>query len=209
MAQRLRNCSALLSVLVLSAVLVQGCSSNPAAHVSASAPVSASGSVHCSKVTGSVGFSPPLTTKGAAAETTTVSLKLARCSPSGSNVSVVSSGLATSTYTSGTSVCADLIKSRALTVNTTWSPTSIKPSVVTFSGFSLGTNSADDSGFVLPGKSPNPSAKVVGSFAGSNHGASSTALVYANEGATQLVGGCSKASGLASITVGSGVVTLG
>jgi len=199
--RQLRSCSALLCVLVLSAVLAQGCSSSGTA-----SPATATGSVHCSSVSGSIANSPPLTTSGSAAETGTVTVKFSHCSTSGSNVSVVSSGVGTSTLT-GTSSCSALVKSVAISIDTTWTPKSIKPSIISFSGLSVTKDTAGDAGYALPGTGGR--AKVIGSFAGNDKGAGSTVSVYTNETATQLVSACSEPSGLASVTFASGEATFG
>jgi len=184
-------------------VALGGCSSGTS---SPPAPVEATGSVHCGSITGSVDFSPALTSSGNVAETTDVTVHLSDCATSDSNISKVSSGVATTSLKGGTNSCAGLATSKALTVNTTWEPSGIKPSVVSFSGFSVATDSQGNSGFELPGSGH--TVKVVGSFAGNDGGATSSASIYADMGATALLSGCTQPSGLASITVASGQVTL-
>jgi hypothetical protein len=51
-------------------------------------------------------------------------------------------------------------------------------------------------------------AKVTGSFAGSDHGAGTTATAFSGETTTQLLGACESSAGLTSIAVTSGSVTL-
>jgi hypothetical protein len=78
--------------------------------------------------------------------------------------------------------------------------------VITFSGYSVGTGPSGGGEFTLP-KAPG-TAKVTGSFAGSDHGAGSKAAAVSSQTATELVAACGSSAGLASIPVTSGNVTL-
>jgi len=186
--------------LGLFAIMVTGCSS------SASSSGVATGGVSCSQITGTVSFAPPLATSGKAAETTTVTLRASKCNTSDSDVSVVS-GAATATINRATNACASLLTSKAITATVTWKPTSIRPTVVRFSGFSVTADKAGDAGFALPG--PGHSVDVTGSFAGADHGARSQAVVFSSQPATQPLAACAQASGLSTIVVASGALTLG
>jgi hypothetical protein len=212
--QRLRNCVVLL---MLFAVLAQGCSSSSTNTVIG---VSATGTVHCRNVMGAVVFTPPITLAGATPETIEITAHLSHCSTSGSNVAVISSGVATATITGLPSACSGLLRlpsssgsisafssSMPITVNVNWDPPSIKPSVVRFSGFAASLDAAGKVGFAFPGVGH--SAGLIGSFAGNDTGALSTALAYTTEEATQILTGCSQPSGVASITLSSGEFTVG
>jgi hypothetical protein len=91
-------------------------------------------------------------------------------------------------------------------VAVTWTPANVRPSVASFSGFVVTTDDAGSTGFAFPGAGH--TANVTGSFTGSDRGALSTASVYTDETATEIAGGCSQLSGLASIPIESGEVSL-
>jgi hypothetical protein len=99
-----------------------------------------------------------------------------------------------------------LITSRALTINIAWAPATIRPSVLTFSGYGGTTGTSGGEGFKLP--NPGGTAKVTGSFSGSDHGASSTAVTLSDQTTTQLLSACGSPTGLTSIQVTSGTVSL-
>jgi hypothetical protein len=214
MTHRLRPEHVMLGLLPLLTLAIESCAGGP--HAS----TVATGSVRCANVTGTVDFSPALSVSGKAPETVTVSARLAQCSAMGSNDARVSGGLATLTIPVPTNACSGLLQfpsaignvaspssSRTISVDTTWSPPGITPSVMTFSGFVVTTDASGDAGFAFPGTGH--SAKVQGSFAGKDSGALSTASVFANEGASQILSSCSHLSGLTSIPIVSGEVTFG
>ncbi|MFZ0170921.1 MAG: hypothetical protein WAL04_04475 [Acidimicrobiales bacterium] len=76
--------------------------------------------------------------------------------------------------------------------------------MVTFSGHRIVTNSAGDVGFVFPNSGG--TASVTGSFAGSDHGAGSSASSYTDMTEKGVLSTC-RSSGLPSLT-GTGMVTL-
>ncbi len=129
-------------------------------------------------------------------------MQFSHCSTSGSNVSVVSGGVGTGTYTAPTNSCSVLAKSVRISLDVTWTPKSIKPSIVSYSGLSVVMNKAGDAGYTVPGTGG--TVKVVGSFAGNDLGARTTATVYSSETAAQVLSTCSSPSGLASIPFVSG-----
>lgn len=207
----------LLVALGLVAALATSCSSGSGSSSTstsgaAAAPTTtttaavASGTIACTGITGSLTFSPPLTTKGTAAESTAINLQAAGCTASGSNAPAVTASTATATISSPTSSCTGLLTPRALTITITWSPSTIRPSVLTFSGYGAAMNSSGDEGFTLPTKGG--TAKVTGSFAGSDQGASSTAQTFSNQTGTQLLASCGSSAGLASLQVTSGSLAL-
>jgi hypothetical protein len=208
-----------LALLVLLFVPVaQGCSSSSTR--GGSRTVVATGTIHCSGVSGSVTFAPPLTASGTKPEIITISAHLSHCSTHGSDVALVSGGVATSTLEDGSSACSGLLEfpsspgsvstpstSVPITVEATWAPRSVEASNVRFSGFVVSVSPAGDVGFAFPGVGHN--AKVAGSFGGQDDGSVSTASAYTNEGAAQILQGCSQLSGVSSISIASGQVTLG
>ncbi len=196
--------SMLLVALVPVAVLATACSSSPSTPVAT--VMVASGGVTCSNITGSLTFSPALTVKGGTAESTSITVNAAGCVTSGSNVSAITRGTGTATLTSTSNSCAGLLNSRPVTVDITWTPAVVHPSVVTFSGYGGATGPSGGEGFMLP--KSGATAKVTGSFAGSDHGAGTTATAFSGETTTQLLGACESSAGLTSIAVTSGSVTL-
>jgi len=191
-------------LLVPIALAAAGCSSgsNPTAPTAKTA----TGDITCAHVAGSLTFSPPLRDKGTTAETTTISLRASGCATSGSNVSDVTGSVASATITSPSNSCAGLLTSRALGIHITWAPSTIRPSVLTFSGYRGAASGSGGQGFALPNAGGN--AKVTGSFPGSDQGAASSAETYTSQTATQLLAACASSSGLTSLQVTSGTVTL-
>ncbi len=198
----------LLVPLGVIATLATACSSSPSP--SAAPPTTtltlATGAVTCTDITGALTFSPPLTTKGGSAESTAIALTASGCTTNGSNVPTVTRGSESATLTSDTNSCTGLLMSRALTVNIAWTPSTIRPSVLTFSGYGGTSGSSGEEGFALP--NAGGGAKVTGSFAGADHGAGSTATAVSAQTATQLLAACGSSAGLTSIQVSSGTVTL-
>lgn len=196
----------------LMATLAASCSSSPSSSTSSTAATTtttaavSSGDVSCTGITGALTFSPPLTTKGSAAESTAVSLRASGCTTTGSSGPAVTASTATATISSTTNSCAGLITSRPLTVTVTWSPSTIRPSVLTFSGYSPVMNSSGQEGFTLP--AAGGTAKVSGSFAGSDLGGGSTSQIFSNQTGTQLLTACGSSAGLASLQVTSGSLSL-
>jgi hypothetical protein len=92
-----------------------------------------------------------------------------------------------------------------LTVDISWTPATVHPSVLTFSGYGAASSPSGE-GFRLP--KAGATAKVTGSFAGSDHGASSTATAFSGQTTTQLLTACESTAGLTSIAVTSGSVSL-
>jgi hypothetical protein len=183
-----------------------GSSTSPSASPTTTSLTLATGGVTCTGMTGSLTFTPPLTNKGGSAESTAIALSSSGCTAKGSNVSTVTGGTASATISSTSNSCAELITSRALTINIAWAPATIRPSVLTFSGYGGTTAPSGGEGFKLP--NPGGTAKVTGSFSGSDHGASSTAVALSNETTTQLLTACGSPAGLTSVQVTSGTVSL-
>ena len=194
-----------LGVVVLAAVAA-GCSATPSASSSTSSmPSVASGDVTCAHITGGISFSPPLTSTGSAAQQTRISLTATGCTSSASSAPVVSRGTAEVTIPSTTSACSGVLTLRSVALAIHWTPATIRPSTVTFPGYNIVSTPTGSAGFSFP--SSGGSASVVGSFAGSDRGAASTAALYFDPSVTQIQAVC-KSSGLASLPVTSGTVTL-
>ncbi len=192
----------LLALTLLAAACSSGSSPSPT-----SAPATtATGSVTCHNISGALAFSPPLTTKGTSPESTAITLTAAGCTTKGSNVSRVTKGTGSATLTSSTNSCTGLLTSRALTIDISWTPSTIRPTVLTFSGYGGASGTSGDEGFTLP--DAGGTAKVMGSFAGADHGSGSTAATFSGQTATELLASCGSSTGLTSIEVTSGTVVL-
>ena len=191
-----------LALGAAAALVLAACSSSPAAPVAKVA----TGTVTCSAITGAVSFSPPLTTKGGSAETSSINVTSTGCTPSGSNVTSVTKGVGTATLSNTSNNCTGLLNAQPLTITIRWSPSTIKPTVVKFSSYAVTEVSGGKGAFDLPGTKG--TASVTGSFAGSDGGAGSTSVAVSNETATQLLAGCGSSAGLVSIPVASGTLTL-
>jgi len=174
----------------------------------ASAGSNATGTIQCTKITGTVSFTPPLTNTGTAAETaTTVKLKISKCAadPKASAVpkkGTVSSNIATPTSTDS---CGSLLGTSTPTSDTVtakWSPTSINSSVGSYSGFTISTGPPpkDDEILNLPGTGGTSS--TAGSYAGSGQ----TSTLTLGESQSSLAATCSTPAGLKSIKIISGDV---
>jgi len=198
MKRRATAVISVMCVLGLSVPALAGCSSSSAA----TGP--ATGSVTCNNITGSANFSPPLTLAGSAPDTLTIHLVSTGCTTSGSDVSKVVSGTASTTNTSGTSSCVGLLSSRPISVTIRWDPGTIEPSVVSFGGYS--EDLAGGTGLLFPGTGH--SVKVTGSFAGSDKGSGSSAKIFTTANETELLGACQSTAGLPSLPVSSGTLTL-
>ena len=99
-----------------------------------------------------------------------------------------------------------LLNPQLIAVDVTWSPASVHPSSTRISGYSIGVSPTGGGGFTLPNKGG--TTTVTGSFAGTDHGASSSSAIYSDESAGQLIAACGSSGGLTSIAVSSGHLTL-
>ena len=163
----------------------------------------AAGTVSCTNVTGTVTFTPPLSNSGTSPETTKISLTASGCTTAGSGASPVTGATASATIQSPTNGCVALTTSKPVAVAVAWSPSSVHASVASFSGYAVVTQGGDI-GFGLPGTGG--SATVAGSFAGTDHGAKSTAATYSNLTSTELLTACGTPAGVSSLTIASGTV---
>jgi len=166
----------------------------------------ATGSVTCTNATGGITFHPPLVNAGTSPETTSIVLTVSGCTTTGSSVAQVAGARATAIIRSANNVCTGLLATMPIAVAFAWSPSSIHASLVSFSGFTLPTDTAGHIGFALPNKGGSPS--VAGSFGGTDHDASSSGSTYSSLTAAQLHATCDTAAGLASLNFVNGTVAL-
>jgi hypothetical protein len=165
----------------------------------------AAGSVSCGEITGSIAFTPALTTSGQKSETSDVTLHASGCTSSGAHAPAVHSGVATARITGPTNACNTLNSTQKITVHMTWTPARISPSAASFSGAVVTTDAQGHAGFMLP---RSPGATVQGSFAGSNGGTGSTLSVFSSEAVGDWLSAC-QSGGLSKIDVTSGSLRLG
>jgi hypothetical protein len=161
-------------------------------------PAAASGTITCSKVTGTVKYTPPLTDTPGTVKMS-VSLKLAKCvvTPPASGGDVTArkgccknSATSTVTLTGG---CSELTGGTG--VSSTWKVTWTKPkapkTVVNFSGFAATTNGSGDFGLSYPESGGTGTA--TGSYAESGV----TQQLFFNMTPAQISTACASPSGLA------------
>lgn len=201
MRTRLWTTGAVVGAVALTGLLLAGCGG------STQAGGVATGTVTCTTVTGAATFNPPLTLVGSMPETLKIALHASDCTTSKSNVAHVTGASAVTSSNLGTNGCMSLATPKALKVTVRWTPSSIAPSVVSFSGFSPGESASGALGFTFPGS--DSTAKTTGSFTGSDNGTGSTAAAYTTQNLKQLIAACSTAAGIASIAITSGHVTMG
>ena len=205
--RRIAMKAAIVGPLLFLASFGAACSSGSSSSTSTtSAATLATGKVSCSKVTGTITFVPPLTNSGTSAETTKVAYTASGCTPSGSNVSTVASAQGSATITDSTNGCTGIATSKPVKLAVVWSPTTIRSTAVSYSGYKVAANASGDYGFTLP--NPGGSATVTGSFSGSG-GATSTASTYSDSTAAQIATACASSAGLASLTLTTGSFTIG
>ena len=169
--------------------------------------VVATGSIRCARVTGSITYNPPVRHVGTQPETQVFRFRASACSTTNSNVKRVTGGNLTVTVHRTTNSCVDLLATHLSTSTGTWTPTSIHTTSATFSGYVFVHNAAGDIGFTVP--NPGAVARVSGSFAGKDHGRSSTATTFVSMTAAQLASACLSPAGLSKQSIVSGYATFG
>jgi len=198
---------AIAGPLVLLASLGAACSSSSTStSTSTAAATLATGKVACSNIAGTINFVPPLTNSGTVAESTKIAITVSGCTPSGSNVSTITSGQGTATINDATNACAGIATSKPVKVTVVWTPSSVSPTVVSFTGYKLAASASGGYGFTLP--DTGGSATVDGSFSGSG-AAASTASTFSNSTAAQIGATCGSSTGLASLTLTTGSLSIG
>jgi hypothetical protein len=149
------------------------------------------GTENCTAVTGTITFSPPLTSSGTAAETTTVSAKATGCS-GGSPVATAIAAHAT--ITGGTSACSSLATAAPPTFTDSYTPSSISPSSV--SGGTETEVTSPHIGFTISNET------VTGSYPSTTASVSATT----SETVAKLTKACDK-KGLKKLKIKSGSVS--
>jgi hypothetical protein len=196
---RLRKLVVTASALVLPLTLVAVLNVSAGVASAKGSPINQPGTVKCTKVTGTISFSPPLTLTGNSTENASVDITVKGCTVSGGTVKpkkgVVKEPLAT-----GTNNCSSLQNSMAETLTITWSPASkINPTTASFSGYAVASNSQNDEGFSLPNSGGTGSA--VGSYA---EASGVTAQAFSNESSSTLASQCG--TGLSKLKIVSGTI---
>jgi len=170
-----------------------------------SSPTSAATTVvTCTNMTGSVTYDPPVRTNGTSPETQLFRLRSTHCTTSGSSVHVTGV-TATATIHRPTNSCASLLVSTPVTLVATWMPSSIPPSVASFSGYSIGA-SGGHALYVLPNSGG--SVTVTGSFAGTDGGAHSSGTAVSTMTGAQIIAACTSPAGMSGDTIVDGTATL-
>lgn len=196
-----------LLATAFTAALVAGLAVTPPAGASNKAKV-ATGSVHCSHVTGTILYSPALHHVGTGPEVQRFVIHVSGCTTTGSNVRHVSAGTLTASIHRPVNSCLDLLApvTSHAPVAVVWKPTSIKRSLIDFSGFQYVLGPMDHVGFRVP--PTGGTATVSGSFAGHDRGARSTATLYTNTTPLQFQAACVAPAGVARESIVSGTATL-
>jgi hypothetical protein len=173
------------------------------------------GLIRCTQISGTITFNPPLVTGGTTSEDTTGSISIRGCKKdSKKTVTVPTSGTSSIVGLSdSTNSCAFLPgfpvspgAAPSIGFTTKYKPTTIAPSVTSFSGYSVVTQTGTgNEGFAFPNTTapPTPTGNTTGSYPGT----ASTSTLYANEPSSALESQCAS-SGLGSITITSGTITL-
>ncbi len=181
------------------------------AAASPAAAVRATGSVTCGSVTGRITYRPALHHVGTTPDSVSITLRATRCATTRSNVTRVTSGTLTQSIHLTTNSCQSALSVVSGTVrgSGTWSaPTRrLKPTSATFSGVAFVRRPNGAFGMVLP--EPAGTASATGSFAGTDHGARTSAVAYSSLTSAQVLRACTSSAGLAVLSVTSGRLTVG
>jgi len=179
--------------------------------VGAAWALTGTGTLSCTKITGSVTFTPPLkgTTQNTNSETQKYSLTTTGCKTGGgSNIHSVTKGVVSQTIHTTDTSCYGLIHGSGSGFNFTavWtSSPAAANSAIAFSG-DTPVVVGGKAGFKLP--NTGGTAAVSGSFPGTNAGATSHAEGITGDSASQLLAPCSTSTGLKSIKIVKGSLTL-
>jgi len=150
------------------------------------------GLVKCTKIKGTVNFSPPLVNGGTAAETTTVTASASHCSGGTPNPSKVSS---TATITGSTNSCGGLATASPPTLAGTYTPATISPSST--SGGTETLITSPKLGFTIS------NATTTGSFPSTTTDIS----VSTTETLAKFNTACGKPAGVSKLKINKGTVT--
>jgi len=157
------------------------------------------GTVVCRSISGTIRFDPPLEDNGTSAEVASLKIAVTRCRASGSGATP-HRGKAVAALPTATNSCADVtsVGFRGTSLDVKWSPTSIGHSAIDFAAFTP-----------LPGAKVALAAggagtTVVGSYPGTDVGASSTATMSTTMSTAQLAAACRSHHGLKALQIRSG-----
>lgn len=176
-------------VLPFAAVITIGAGPASAAK---SNPVNGTGNPTCTKIKGTIKFSPPLTNSGTAAETATIAATATKCKGGTPNPTKVTTK---ATITGGTSACSSLATAAPPTLTETYAPSSLNPSAI--SGGTESSTTSPHIAFTITGET------TTGSFA--NAGGTSVSAAT-KETAAAFSAACGKA-GVKELKITSGNVT--
>ncbi len=178
-------------------------------------PVVAAGTVNCTTLAGKITFTPPLTTSGGSStETSALGVKLSGCTPSVTSdlgTGFIITGKATGSITSHSNACAGLATSMPIALTIKWKDKNasgvtlakLAPSTVSFSGFDVVSGAGGTAGFDLPQDSGGTASVASGgSFAGSDHGATSESNAFTVDSEAQIATLCGSSTGVAKLKLG-------
>jgi len=197
---------ALASVAVL---MVAGIVTTIGVGSASAALKTATGTITCTTLKGKVTFTPALKLVGTPSVTTDiakVTVTATGCTTSGSNIPVVTKGVATATIVTsgaGANAFTNLLTSKTVQFKVLWykgTAQIAKPSFITMSGYDVVTGTGGVVGFSMP-QAAGGSSLVTGSFAGATH---STALAYTTMTQSQLSAKAGSSTGLTKVVIGSG-----
>lgn len=191
--------------LVTMLSLLSGFADSTALAASKPKVVVATGSVTCHEVTGTITLSPALRRGGTTPETMVWKLRASGCRTSKSNVKAVTGGTLAIVAHQSTNACGNLVFSRRLQPTFSWAPRSVHATTATFSGWRFVRNSAGYEGFAMP--NVGGTARVTGSFAGTDHGRRSVVTLFTNLTIATFTSACESPAGLARYTVTGGTAT--
>ena len=154
--------------------------------------VTGTGNPTCTKVKGTIKFSPPLTNAGTAAETATIVATGSKCKGGTPNPSKLTTK---ATITGGTSACSSLATAAPPTLTETYTPSSIAPSAI--NGGTESSVTSPHIAFTITGET------TTGSYA--NAGGTSVSAAT-KETAAAFSAACGKA-GVKELKITSGNVT--
>jgi len=167
----------------------------------------ATGTIACTKVSGSVTYHPAEHHVSTGPVRIVFVFHASHCTTMRSNVKAVTGGSLSEVVTKPTNACASGITTHPVHATGTWTAKNVKlhSTTGTYSGFGFVFATNGDVGVVIP--NTGGTAHITGSFAGTNHGATSTVVSYINLTATQIRAECLSPKGLTSVRITSGRVT--
>ena len=191
-------------------IVVAGLVTMVGAESASAALKTATGTITCTTLKGSVTFTPPLKlvgTPSVTTETAKVTVTAKGCTTSGSNIPIVSKGVATAkiiTTGPGANAFTSLMTSKPITFKVLWykgTAQIAKPSTIMMSGYDIVLGTGGVARFSFPKASGGSSLVTGGSFAGLTHSSASayTALTQAQLGAK-----AATSTGLPKVAIATG-----